>query len=68
MTEDAQRALREIKDYDGQKISVVEAKKKLYEKKQGKNKKGVCLVYCTGDKLLYKSLTVLVTNQTFTIF
>lgn len=45
MTEDAQRALREIKDYDGQRITVVEAKKKLYEKKQGKNKKGACLVY-----------------------
>ncbi|MCI4379043.1 hypothetical protein PGIGA_G00223350 [Pangasianodon gigas] len=39
MAEDAQRALREIKDYDGQKISVVQAKKKPNEKKQGKNKK-----------------------------
>ncbi|XP_060779605.1 RNA-binding protein 28 [Neoarius graeffei] len=39
MEEDAQRALREIKDYDGQKISVVQAKKKLHEKKKGKKKK-----------------------------
>ncbi|KAM9480880.1 RNA-binding protein 28 [Clarias gariepinus] len=39
MVEDAERALREIKDYDGKKIFVVHAKKKLYEKKQKKNNK-----------------------------
>ncbi|TSK38431.1 RNA-binding protein 28 [Bagarius yarrelli] len=38
MEEDAQRALREIKDYDGKTISVIQAKKKVYEKKKGKNK------------------------------
>ncbi|XP_027017817.2 RNA-binding protein 28 [Tachysurus fulvidraco] len=38
MEEDAQRALKEIKDYDGKQISVVQAKKKLYEKKKGKKK------------------------------
>ncbi|XP_053479479.1 RNA-binding protein 28 [Ictalurus furcatus] len=39
MAEDAQRALREIKYYEDKKIIVIQAKKKLYEKKQGKMKK-----------------------------
>uniref|UniRef100_A0A4W5MG21 RRM domain-containing protein n=1 Tax=Hucho hucho TaxID=62062 RepID=A0A4W5MG21_9TELE len=33
--EDAQRAVREVKDYDGQKINVSVAKKKLNDKKKG---------------------------------
>ncbi|XP_024279439.1 RNA-binding protein 28 isoform X2 [Oncorhynchus tshawytscha] len=35
MEEDAQRAVREVKDYDGQKINVSVAKKKLNDKKRG---------------------------------
>lgn len=35
MAEDAQRALSEIRDYDGQKIRVSVAKKKLTDKKKG---------------------------------
>ncbi|XP_038857208.1 RNA-binding protein 28-like [Salvelinus namaycush] len=35
MVEDAQRAVREVKDYDGQKINVSVAKKKLNDKKRG---------------------------------
>uniref|UniRef100_A0A4W4FAL9 RNA-binding protein 28 n=1 Tax=Electrophorus electricus TaxID=8005 RepID=A0A4W4FAL9_ELEEL len=38
MAEDAQRALTEINDYDGKKISVVQAKKKL---DKGKKNKGI---------------------------
>lgn len=41
MEEDAQRALKEIKDYDGKKISVIPAKKKVFEKKKGKKKTGM---------------------------
>ncbi|XP_071004863.1 RNA-binding protein 28-like isoform X2 [Oncorhynchus clarkii lewisi] len=35
MEEDAQRAVREVKDYDGKKINVSVAKKKLNDKKRG---------------------------------
>lgn len=39
MTEDAQRALKEIKDYDGQRLSLSVAKKKIQDKKKtGVNK------------------------------
>lgn len=38
MEEDAQRALKEIKDYDGKKISLSVAKKKIRDNK----KTGVC--------------------------
>lgn len=39
MTEDSQRAMKEIKEYDGHRISVCVAKKKLQEqKKTGENK------------------------------
>ncbi|XP_030646630.1 RNA-binding protein 28 [Chanos chanos] len=38
MSEDAQRALQQIKEYDGQKITVMVAKKKLQDKKKGASK------------------------------
>lgn len=34
MTEDAQRALKEIKEYDGQRLSLSVAKKKIQDKKK----------------------------------
>ncbi|KAF4071995.1 hypothetical protein AMELA_G00269320 [Ameiurus melas] len=39
MAEDAQRALKEIKCYEDKELIVIQAKKKLHEKKQGKKKK-----------------------------
>uniref|UniRef100_A0A8B9HJY6 RRM domain-containing protein n=2 Tax=Astyanax mexicanus TaxID=7994 RepID=A0A8B9HJY6_ASTMX len=40
MAEDAQRAQNEMKQYDGRKITVVPAKKKILKQKQG-SKKGM---------------------------
>lgn len=34
MTEDVQRAMKEIKEYDGQKITLCVSKKKMHEKKK----------------------------------
>lgn len=34
MEEDAQRALKEVKEYDGKKLSVTVAKKKMKDKKK----------------------------------
>lgn len=34
MEEDAQRALKEVKEYDGKKLSVTVAKKKIKDKKK----------------------------------
>lgn len=50
MEEDSQRALKEIKEYDGQKISVSVAKKKLDNKKKG----GMTGLSFVTDSVLYK--------------
>lgn len=34
MTEDVQRAIKEIKEYDGQQITLCVSKKKIHEKKK----------------------------------
>ncbi|XP_062860354.1 RNA-binding protein 28 isoform X2 [Trichomycterus rosablanca] len=39
MAEDAQRAIQDIKHYDGKKISVIQAKKKINDRKKGKAEK-----------------------------
>lgn len=41
MLEDAQRAMKEIKQYDGKKIEVLVAKKKLTEKDRKSKSKGM---------------------------
>uniref|UniRef100_A0A8C8HMP0 RRM domain-containing protein n=1 Tax=Oncorhynchus tshawytscha TaxID=74940 RepID=A0A8C8HMP0_ONCTS len=53
MEEDAQRAVREVKDYDGQKINVSVAKKKLNDKKRGTTVVNVCLMFpqCSNEDL-----------------
>uniref|UniRef100_A0A3Q3WQ49 RRM domain-containing protein n=1 Tax=Mola mola TaxID=94237 RepID=A0A3Q3WQ49_MOLML len=43
MNEDAQRALKELKEYDGHKLSVCVAKKKIHDKR----KTGVCAKFGT---------------------
>lgn len=65
MEEDAQRALKDIKDYDGKQISVVQAKKKLYEKKKGKKKTGMCHFFT--DSFLTVILLLLPPFQRMTV-
>lgn len=51
MTEDVQRAMKEIKEYDGQKITLCVSKKKMHEKK----KPGVYVWSHILDSLYYTS-------------
>lgn len=47
MEEDLQRAMKEVKDYDGQRISVSVAKKKQQDqKKAGENKTSLTSCLC----------------------
>lgn len=52
MEEDAQRALQEIKDYDGKKLSLSMAKKKINDKK----KAGLGEENSTSCKLIYHTV------------
>lgn len=47
MNEDAQRALKELKEYDGHKLSVCVAKKKIHDKR--KTGVYVCLKSCIRE-------------------
>lgn len=47
MTEDLQRAMKEIKEYDGQKITLCVSKKKIHEKKKSGKYKVIFRVTCT---------------------
>lgn len=47
MTEDLQRAIKEIKEYDGQKITLCVSKKKIHEKKKSGMYKVIFRIACT---------------------
>lgn len=47
MTEDLQRAIKEIKEYDGQKITLCVSKKKIHEKKKSGMYKIMLMIACT---------------------
>lgn len=47
MTEDLQRAIKEIKEYDGQKITLCVSKKKIHEKKKSGMYKVIFRITCT---------------------
>lgn len=52
MTEDLQRAMKEIKEYDGQKITLCVSKKKIHEKK----KSGMLKVIFRESRTLYLTM------------
>lgn len=47
MTEDLQRAIKEIKEYDGQKITLCVSKKKIHAKKKSGMYKVIFRIDCT---------------------
>lgn len=61
MEEDAQRALKEIKEYDGKRLSLSVAKKKIREKKKAADKGGASSP--SQDKQEAKGLTTRISKQ-----